>query len=994
MNTLQNNFIIIFIVVKSIILISTEHLCFANQSSNDIRVYKYKHFFNEWDLPYEKSNNNTWRIKFNIIPADSNKKDWKDITNENEPTIRCFRLNCPNKDESFRTEPILYYFKNKSCEKIIVKAGSNESRELFGPILSSNNSYFQVRAYNIRDDSINRIQIFVDDNSNTEKIINIIRDRHIKPNIYKIDNRMNLNDYHLPFLDINNILFVSKEPLEIQSPSFWSSCFTKEYLKKIVNGITVNELETISKPNLQKAISDNNIDALQTDRKLKDSPTTFRYCFIMKKGFITEKRKDDFYININHLFQQYDLPPAKIKLTCNFQKVPDPPPLETGKRPCHILFLPREVSKNSKGKIMQLLNNISFDVQNLYEDSIFYQYDGEKTKFYECTTKGYCEERSLTWKEIEDISNIPIQYTIKVQDKIKKTIEKIKGTKNQSTTKLFKEKKNFPVQYTIKVQDKIKKTIENVKETTNESTTRHLYEFHDICESLIDFDNIKLERKINIVLVLNIKGLSNNDDKNPFDLIASEANNYLNIWMINLAESSRKFYTYNNTHTKVFSHDYHQKISKIQKRFTIGQELDKSQKTFLKALIYNLFTLNKMNEEDYVLSFVLPSIIKWEIKPSLSIICKDKGVTLKTFDLKKDEHFSIIENLNDDSNNKETRCLIPKENILKISLQKLSKNQIFFESINKTFKYTTKPSITFQTTFDFNNKDNSFSIEHQKMMTDYQVFNGFKIEIDLSNTGCRYWLNRPEFYQKYLCILLGILISFHIIIWKIFGKFAPEITGNEKNEENGLIKSKILKIYHKQHYILDILPYYLNYKLKIIEINTEGEVRKKEKCYDFWTRKSIESIEDKGYKISWVRSKNNEKAKSVINRKIQLSLKKLIKNNSYLKLIIESICFYLKKPFFGQELNNFWRVICKMMIIFTTLALISGWARSYFQNDIAGIVIILLALFSYFVVRITFQIRLNKINPSAFLQFNIFEQLFIALLGNMIWYLGLILYTN
>jgi hypothetical protein len=937
----------------------SEQLWCADQTPHNIRIYKYTHFFSKWDLPYEKRND-AWRIKFNKSTA-SIDKDWFDLTKEDTPIIKCYQLNCSQQEKKYRTEPLLIFFENTSCEKIIVKVDyADGPTEVRGPLLKSNDNYFQISAYNIYNDEPQTIQIFVDNHPNPEKTIHIDWDKHTEPIVYKINDNVNKKNFDLAFIDMKNELSFSIEPLELKSPSLWTSCLTTTYLKQTSGGIKLNQLETISKPDLKKGIIGNNIETQLTG--LKNSPNTFRYFFIIKDGFIDNAiKKEHFYININNLFQQWNIPPATITFNCQYQSFPE---RAVKKSPRHILFLPWKVKEDlAKEKIEQLLKNISFDIQYLYENFILYQYDSaaKKTKFYECYA-GRCDELALTWKKLKEKTDIPVQYTIDAKDKIRKAIN----------------------------------NIEVIKEN-NEPSIKYLNEIHDICDSLKDFDNISLNHNINIVFVCYKWGLNANEDKNFFDLIPSDAKMFLNFWLINLADCQRTastLYTYKTPNTKIFNHDYYHQVSKIKKRITIGPHIDYTQTTYLNSFLQNLYNHKKMNDENYILSFVLPSILVFNIEPSVSIICEDEGVILKSIDLKEGEQFCIVNHFRNNSDNKGTRCIIPENNVLKISLKKLSDDPNFFEFIKKTFKYATKPTITFQVSFDFTNKEETFTIKNEEIWNKYKLFNGIKAKIDLSN-NLSYWLNRPVVYEI-LFIILGCFFFIHFLIRAFYGPFKAKIESTTGNNQRDYEFKKIEK---GQFKIYDFLPFYLNYKLKIFEGNKNDN---NYNVYDLWSRKSIESIEQKGYKISWRRSKDKndqspQNDQSILEDQSTLDDQSIQKKSisKKLKKLKERLTNFFERPLFkSDELHNIPRVICYIMIVFFTIALVIGSTRMYLKSDSAGFIVMTVALILYFVGRISVKTRLKKINSDLSLQFNIFEQLFIALLADMMWYLCLILYTN
>ena len=169
------NFVKILLLINVLILLLLVCLhknSFADQNKADIKVFKYKHFFKEWDIPYKKTKNG-WNVD---ISLDKNglldDKSWVEVTNDPNQSIKSFYLLDSQDEKTIRTEPLLFQTENLYHHKIIVKTFS-EPVELSGPFLKDFNTNFYFSAYDIKNKFLKKIQIFIDEEKYSEIFVNL-----------------------------------------------------------------------------------------------------------------------------------------------------------------------------------------------------------------------------------------------------------------------------------------------------------------------------------------------------------------------------------------------------------------------------------------------------------------------------------------------------------------------------------------------------------------------------------------------------------------------------------------------------------------------------------------------------------------------------------------------------------------------------------------------------------------------------------------------------
>jgi hypothetical protein len=142
-------------------------------ASEDIRIYKYKLFFDHWDIPYEKINDQ-WKVN---SPKSEN-SDWVEITNSH--TIGYFFLQSDSNQKQFRTEPLLIgvkYGQNNQISAGIECDGDepiplNDKHQLIGF-----NDEYLVCAYNFSNDNPEKINIYYDHNQRFSIPVNFHKKR-------------------------------------------------------------------------------------------------------------------------------------------------------------------------------------------------------------------------------------------------------------------------------------------------------------------------------------------------------------------------------------------------------------------------------------------------------------------------------------------------------------------------------------------------------------------------------------------------------------------------------------------------------------------------------------------------------------------------------------------------------------------------------------------------------------------------------------------------
>jgi len=126
-------------------------------------------------------------------------------------------------------------------------------------------------------------------------------------------------------------------------------------------------------------------------------------------------------------------------------------------------------------------------------------------------------------------------------------------------------------------------------------------------------------------------------------------------------------------------------------------------------------------------------------------------------------------------------------------------------------------------------------------------------------------------------------------------------------------------------------------------------------------------------------------------------LENILNNNFPKKHYVKNVGAFFHKPFFNSlYLYNNNRNILKFSILCLIFALIIGYLRSKFQSDIAGAIVITIALLSYFIFRSQHTRRLTLINHNEPIQdhYTFFEQFLVGIFINMIWYLLLIIISS
>ena len=141
--------------------------------------------------------------------------------------------------------------------------------------------------------------------------------------------------------------------------------------------------------------------------------------------------------------------------------------------------------------------------------------------------------------------------------------------------------------------------------------------------------------------------------------------------------------------------------------------------------------------------------------------------------------------------------------------------------------------------------------------------------------------------------------------------------------------------------------------------------------------------------IFWLRYKEKDidKLNDIVNKTI-------IKENK-LTYWSRNIQYFFRRPLFNSLfLYNDFRINLKIVIIWLTFLIAIGWARSYYKNEIAGIIVLIIALLFYFLSRMAVNYRLHLINERIepiYDQFNYFQNLLFSIIANSIWYVILIL---